>query len=99
MNRRDFLKSSLAAAAMVGISGICGCALRDSVNGRRESMSTDKARTEPEQFAYCGVNCSDCDILKVTVHGDAEALQRAHKRWTKTACERRSKSAAGGGAE
>ncbi len=50
-------------------------------------MSPDRASAKPEEFGYCGVNCSDCDIFKATVHGDAEALQRAHKRWTKTAQE------------
>jgi hypothetical protein len=40
---------------------------------------------KPEAFSYCGVDCNACDVFKATVHGDAEALERAHKLWTKTA--------------
>ncbi|MFA5392941.1 MAG: DUF3795 domain-containing protein [Candidatus Ratteibacteria bacterium] len=38
-----------------------------------------------ENKGLCGFDCNACDVLKSTVHGDAEALQRAHKLWTKTA--------------
>jgi hypothetical protein len=40
---------------------------------------------KPEDVAYCGVDCGACDVLKATVHGDAEALRRAHVLWAKTA--------------
>ena len=61
MNRRDFLKSSLAAAAAVGISGIGGCA----AGGTATSASTNPTEAHPmdnkDLVTYCGLYCGLCD--------------------------------------
>lgn len=50
-------------------------------------MHSGETTVGPESFSYCGVDCAGCDVFRATVHGDAEALERALKLWTKTAQE------------
>jgi len=50
-------------------------------------MVSDRTGAKPESFSCCGIDCSTCDLFKATVHADAEAFQRAHAVWTKTAQE------------
>ena len=42
---------------------------------------------KPDDVAYCGVDCTSCDVRKATIGNDKAALERAHKLWTKTAQE------------
>ena len=51
-------------------------------------MKVDRTRKgimKTTDLSYCGVDCKLCDVFRATVHGDGEALRRAHKLWTKTA--------------
>lgn len=62
MNRRDFLKSSLAAAAAVGISGIGGCAA-----GRNSTSTSTNSTEEPpvsnkDLVTYCGLYRGLCGV-------------------------------------
>jgi hypothetical protein len=50
-------------------------------------MDAGRTAVRPEDFAYCGIDCTDCDVYKASAHGDEEARRRALKTWTKTAQE------------
>jgi hypothetical protein len=75
MDRRTFL----GCVGCTGVAAVSGCALL-----RRERPTATEAR-KPEDLAYCGIDCTVCDVYKATLHGDEEARRRAHKLWEKTA--------------
>ena len=50
-------------------------------------MSAEDSTLRREDFSYCGVDCSSCDVLRATVHGDRQARTRAAKLFGKTAQE------------
>lgn len=74
MHRRRFL----CCLGCGGAAALTGCALTQ----RRHA-----AAPRPEDFAYCGVDCTACDVYKATVHGDEAARTRAIEPWAKTAHE------------
>jgi len=81
MNRREFL----GCLTCVGVASVAGCATQSRTGKDGVPMSAAKTAVRPEDFSYCGIDCGTCDVFKATVHGDADALKRAHQRWTKTA--------------
>lgn len=86
MKRREFLEF-LGCACCAGIAMTAGCTtLRKSA--KKESPISADAQTEPcGEHSFCGHDCRSCDIRKATLHGDKEALQRAHDLWKETARE------------
>lgn len=79
MDRRRFL----CCMGFGGIAAMAGCATDGSA---ARSDKQDRC-LKPEDVAYCGVDCTSCDVYKITVHGETERLDRAIKGWTKTAQE------------
>jgi len=81
MSRQDFLYGvGCAGAAALG-----GCIWLGCRKDKGDGMSPDRPTTRPHELAYCGIDCTGCDVFKATVHGDGQARRRAVEVWTKTA--------------
>lgn len=60
MNRRDFLKSSVAAAAAIGISG--GCAAGVTVTSASTNPTEAHPMNNKNLVTYCGLYCGLCGV-------------------------------------
>ena len=75
MERRRFL----GCVGCAGAAAMAGCAMIQRGEG--------EAVPRPKDLAYCGVDCTKCDVRKATRDDDEEARKRALKLWEKTAQE------------
>jgi hypothetical protein len=83
IERRQFL----CCLGCAGMAAIAGCTVNGTSERRDAPMSIDESAVRPEDFGYCGADCSVCDVYRATVHGDQEARLRAAEKWQKTARE------------
>lgn len=81
MNRREFL----CCIGSTALAPLLGCSAFVPRISKGAGVSEGKATVKPDDFSFCGVDCTSCDVLKATVLGDEEARRRAHQAWTKTA--------------
>jgi hypothetical protein len=79
-NRRAFLKNTIAAGAgfAVGCGFLSGCAACSGKKGK----SAPGAGRDYSHLAYCGLDCSACDVFIATRDNNEKLKAKTAKEWS-----------------
>lgn len=72
-NRRDFIKCAVIGA------GLC-CPLISTCSKKKETVM-EELDMDYSTFAYCGLECQNCELYKATLTNNIEVKKRLAKEW------------------